>query len=150
MLKQTFTTREVAKLAGYRTAMMVDYLNRQEIIRPSVLNHPGRGRARLYSFGDVVLLRAVNRLLATGLPVSRLKAALKKLQRDFKHLSADTVLKRFLITDGRDVILEDEPGALVNLSSGGQMAFAFIVDIEHARKEVMSATKSLEKGPLSA
>ena len=137
MLKSNFSTDDAAHLAGFKTPMMVDYLCRSGIVVPTARSRPGRGRPRLYSFGDVVVLRAISRLLSTGLPVVRLKVALRRLQRDFRGLSSETVIKRYLITDGRDVFLEEEPGALVNLNREGQMAFAFIVDVGHARDDVV-------------
>ena len=138
MLKTSFTSREAAELAGFRTAMMVDYLCRTGIVAPSARTRPGRGRYRLYTFGDVVLLRALNRLLSSGLPVARLKRAIARLQRDFRHLSPEPAIKRYVITDGRELFLADQPGALVNLNRDGQLAFAFIVDIKHARAEVLT------------
>ena len=136
MFETRFTTREAAALAGFKTAMMVDYLCRSGIVVPSKRARPGRGSRRFYAFGDVVLLRAVNRLLESGLPVSRLKAALKRIQRDFRHLKPDDAIKRYLLTNGREVFLADELGALHDLSKDGQLCFAFVVDICHARDDV--------------
>jgi DNA-binding transcriptional MerR regulator len=120
--------------------MMVDYLARTEVVVPSVLRKPGRGRRRLYSFGDLVVLRAVGRLLESGISVARLKTALKTLQRNFRHLRPEGTLCRYLITDGRNVYLEEESGALTDLTDAGQMAFAFVVDIRGARDDVIKAT----------
>lgn len=136
-LKKHFNTMEAAELAGFRSAMMVDYLCRSGIIIPSARGAPGRGRSRLYLFGDIVLLRALCRLLKSGLPVSRLKAALRKLKRNFKGLDPTRTLQRYLITDGVSVYLDDNPNCLTNLNSDGQMEFAFIVDIVHARDDVI-------------
>jgi hypothetical protein len=132
-----FTTAQAAKFAGFKSSSMVDYLCRAGILVPSLGANPGRGRSRLYTFGEVVLLRALNRLLESRLPVARLKEALERQQKDFRYLTAEGAIRRFLITDGCDVFLEDEPGRLVNLNKDGQMAFAFVVDVEHARRDVI-------------
>src|SRR5262249_41239093 len=120
---QHFTAAQAARLAGFRSPMMVDYLARTEVVVPSVLKQPGRGRRRLYSFGDLVVLRAVSRLLESGISVARLKMALQSLQRNFRQLNPEDALSRYLITDGRNVYLEEESGALTDLTRAGQMTF---------------------------
>lgn len=136
MIKSNFSLREAAKYGGFKTPYMVDYLCRQKILVPSGRSAPGRGRKRLFSFGDLVLLRAINCLLASGLPVSRLKKALRQKQKHFRDMTPETAIRRFIITNGKDVLLEDEPGKMVNLTSNGQLEFAFIVDIHNAREQV--------------
>ena len=150
MIKKHYSTKEAARLTGFKTSMMVAYLCRQGIVVPTKRPEPGRGRTRLYSFGDLVVLRSVNRLLTSGLPVSRLSAALNELQRRFRRIEPETALTRYLITDGHSVFLADEPGKLVDLNQDGQIAFAFIVDIEHARKDVISATQQTKDRRQSA
>jgi DNA-binding transcriptional MerR regulator len=145
MIKDSFTTKEAAALAGFRTGMMVDYLCRQGIVVPSKRPGPGRGRARLYSFGDLVLLRAVSRLLQSGLPVRRLKDALEKLRKQFQRVRPETAIAKYLITDGKEVFLVDRPEALLNLNRDGQLAFAFIIDVEHAREDVIAAAASASR-----
>ena len=130
--------------------MMVDYLCRQGIVVPSRRWAPGRGRPRLYGFGDLILLRAVNRLLSSGLPVSRLKVPLRKLQRHFRDLSPETAIERYLMTDGREAFFADEPGAFVDLAEDGQLGFAFIIDVERARRDVLRAVARQTGGPEAA
>lgn len=146
MLVGPFTTSETLRLTGFRSGAMLGYLARSELIVPSIRPQPGRGRTKLYSFGDVVLLRAINRVLESGIPVSRLKTALQRLRISFRDLRTDTALQRYLITDGRDIFLEEEPGRLVNLNAEGQMTFAFIIDIRKAQSDV---TKRVEELGLS-
>ena len=137
MLRGTFTSAEAAHLGRFKTAMMVDYLCRAGIVVPSSRGRPGRGRPRLFTLGDVVLLRTLNRLLSSGMPVIRLKVAIDRIRRHFRRLSPETPIKRYLITDGREVFLADEPNALMDLNRDGRLTFAFIVDIEHARGDVL-------------
>jgi len=142
-LKKYFSTREAARLAGYKRASMIDYLCRTGVVEPSGRHEPGRGRGRLYTFGDVVLLRAISGLLASGLPVRRLRIALDELRRgQFQNLRENTAIAQFLITDGTAVWLKENPSALTELTSGGQMAFAFVVDIHAARDTVLQLVAS--------
>ena len=131
-----FPIAEAARLSDL-TATMVDYLCRQGIIVPSAAFKPGRGRRRLYTFGDVVMLRAVGRLLATGLSVERLKLGLTKLRTLHPEITPTSLPGRFLMSDGRDLFFRASVSELENLTSGGQYAFAFLVEFERVRDEVI-------------
>ncbi len=122
---------------------MVDYLCRAGIVIPSVRPNPGHGRSRLYGFGDLVLLRAMKRLLDAGLPVSRLKKALETQQKKFANLGPNTEIAKYLITDGRNVLLANEASSFIELNKEGQIAFAFIVDVDQARTEVSAGIEKL-------
>ena len=138
-LTEFFDTAQATRLARYRTPQMVDYLARTGIVTPSIRAKPGRGRRRLYTFGDVVLLRAVNVLLSAGLSVAKLKIALDTVRSKFRNLTPEQAMSRFLITDGQKVLLEDETHALIDLTADGQLVFAFVVDVEAARQDVIRA-----------
>lgn len=136
-----FTTKEVKKYAGFESTQMVDYLYRTGIVIPSgkPRAQSGRGRARLYTLGDVVLLRAINHLLQSGLPVSRLKKAIETARKNFRHMRPDTIVAKYLITDGCDVFFNNDAATLTNLNKNGQMAFAFIIDVAQAKDDVVKA-----------
>ena len=138
-----FPTNRAAVLAGFNTGHMVDYLARTGVVVPSVRATPGRGRTRLYSFQDIVLLRALNRLLKKGIPVQRLKDAQKTYCRLFERKKGRTLPARYLMTDGERVLFEEEPGKIVDLTDNGQMAFAFIVDLKPIIEEVNAAIRDL-------
>lgn len=135
--KSFFSIREAAEIAGFKTAMMVDYLCRSGIVVPSKLSKPGRGRTRLFTLGDLILLRAIHRLLSSGLPVSRLKQGMLTLRKRLRSQRPESAIAKYLITDGQNVYLEDDPGVLVNLNRDGQLAFAFIIDLGHAKDDVL-------------
>jgi len=142
-----FSTKEVKKYAGFESKHMVDYLYRTGIVIPTgkLRVGAGRGRARRYTLGDVVLLRAINRLLESGLPVSRLKKAIETARKNFRNMRPETIIKKYLITDGRDVFFDDDAETLTNLSKGGQMAFAFLIDVAQAKDDVVQAATADKK-----
>ena len=141
--KREFTCRQAARLAGFDNHMMVDYLCRQGILIPSILSSPGRGRPRLFSFWDVVLLRAVNQILSAGVPVARLKKAMSDFQNELNDLTPEeAIIRRFMVTDGTEVFMVEEPDTIVQLTSNGQLAFAFVLDAEDARREVHQQAKT--------
>lgn len=137
-IKRHFVSVEAAHLSGL-SRHMIDYLCRTGVVRPSGRAAPGRGRHRHYTFGDVVLLKAISGLLTGGLPVRKLKTALDQLRkRDFKGLTEASMIGRYLITDGKRIFLRDRPNALEDLTASGQFAFAFVVDIQDARSKVVA------------
>jgi DNA-binding transcriptional MerR regulator len=138
--EKAFSTRIAGRLAGMKPTM-IDYLARSGVVVPSVRARPGHGLPRLYSFGDVVLLRTLQVLLSRGLPVRQLRVAIHKNRAVFKSVTVSSAVKRFLITDGKELLFEDDAGRLVDLTKDGQMAFAFIADFAHARAEVSSKLK---------
>lgn len=138
-----FTAAAAARLTGFRSTYMLDYLYRNAVVVPSITASPGKGRRRKYSFRDLVLLRSVNHLLSRGLPVRKLKVAIEELHKRFSAITRNGALpaSRFLITDGSSVLLHDGTKNIYDLTNGGQMAFAFMLDVEKIRSEVVEALK---------
>src|SRR5579863_8326238 len=130
-----FLITDAAALSGL-TPAMVDYLCRQKVLVPSVPGRRGRGRARKYSFGDVIMLRALSRLLGAGVSVERLKRALWALRPFYKNISRGPLPAKYLATDGRVVFLRDQEG-LVDLDGSGQMSFLFVLELESLRRDVL-------------
>lgn len=131
-LKDWFTIQEAGRLSGL-TITMIDYLAREELLRPDMPGKlHGRGRDRRYAFSDVVLLRAIQRMLAAGLSVKRLKSALAVLDRE---ITPDVLPADLLVTDGKDVYFKRTADVLEQITSG-QFTFAFVVEMNQIRQEV--------------
>jgi len=62
----------LCRLAGISYRQM-DYWARTGILRPSVAEAQGSGSQRLYSSGDLLLARAIHRLLDLGLSLHRIR-----------------------------------------------------------------------------
>jgi DNA-binding transcriptional MerR regulator len=137
----SFRIQHAARLSGL-SITMIDYLCRTKIVAPSRMGSRGRGRgtARRFSFGDVVLLRTYSRLLAQGVSVKRLKEAHHTWSRQFKTLDDQlTPPPKFLLTDGHAVYLRTSDQVVAELNKDGQFAFGFIVDLHQVRDEVIRA-----------
>ncbi|TAN58896.1 MAG: MerR family transcriptional regulator [Rhodospirillales bacterium] len=141
MAAESFTARQAASITGYKTAMMLDYLCRTGIVIPSIQARPGHGNKRRYSFGDLVLLKAVRRLLDTGLKVSRLKKSLDTYRKKFNRMKIETVIEKYMVSDGVHVWFEENKEKLFELTDNGQMAFAF--DMRQTQKEIASKVEQL-------
>lgn len=120
---------------------MLTYLAHQQIVRPSETRDPARGRRRLYSFGDLILLRAIARLLEQGIEVRRLRPKLQKLQREFNSPQEFATALKYLVTDGADVFTVEGTDAITSVMTG-QLAFAFLLDIRQLNDEVLNRKRS--------
>lgn len=132
---------------------MLDYLERQglfereEVRSKAVGTGRRRGRRRKYTFRDVVILRAINRLLARGVSVQRIKNAVLTFSRDPKFqcdremLRYDQETVQYLVTDGKQIYFYNEGRDITSILEGGQEAFLFVLDVGQARKFVMDRDK---------
>jgi DNA-binding transcriptional MerR regulator len=115
---------------------MVDYLCRYQVLVPSGQRNRGRGRSRRYSFGDLVMLRAMTHLLECGISIKKLKVGLVAFQKRHGEITPKSLPGKFIVAvPSRLVFQADQKGALEELN--GQMAFGFILKIEEIRNEVV-------------
>lgn len=122
---------------------MIDYLARIGFLRPAYdLTSRTRGRVRYYSYRDLVVARTVQRLREAGLQLGRLKAAINYLSREeiwppLTNGSANANLK-WLVTDGKEVLIRNEDGFLDELKPAGQRSFAFVISLQNIQHEVFT------------
>ena len=132
-LKEHFSVAEASKLSGL-TVTMIDYVERLESLMPAGPEGRRKGMDRYYSFADVVMLRALSRMLDAGLSVKKLKSALAEL--DVRHtLTPDELPADLLLTDGVEVYFKRTKDVLEQLHSR-QLTFAFVIEMSRLRHEV--------------
>ncbi|MFW7340701.1 MerR family transcriptional regulator [Pollutimonas sp. H1-120] len=138
-LKMYFSAKEAAQFSRISLAM-VNYLCRHRLVVPAVGRKRGRGIERKYSFGDLVILRSVAKLLEAGVSILRLKKALTNLRRLHANITQDGMPASFLVTDGKDVYFRQGSGVLELLASG-QFSFAFVLEVESVRRDAVAFSK---------
>jgi DNA-binding transcriptional MerR regulator len=131
-LVEWHTAKAAARISGLSEGM-INYLCRHSIVTPSHGKKRGRGTVREYTYGDVLLLRIIAKLLTQGVSVLRLKKSLIALQKRGTH-AAELVSQKFVITDGRNVYFGD--GTAFEVMTSGQMAFAFVLELGSIRRYV--------------
>jgi DNA-binding transcriptional MerR regulator len=140
-VKTDFTAAEAALFSGL-TRHMVNYLCRTGVLIPSLSPRRTRGRARRYSFGDVVMLRVMDNLLKRGVEVARLKDALAGLRRFHPEIRRDSLPNKMLFTDGRRIYFKS-PEDIVEDVARGQYVFGFVLELKAIRAEVLKTEQSL-------
>jgi DNA-binding transcriptional MerR regulator len=139
-----FSAGEAARLAGM-TPSMVDYLCRTKVLVPSLGTVRGRGRARQYSFGDVVVLRLLSRLLESGISVLRMKRGLQALRKRHPEITPASLPANYVVTDGITIYLRHGKDRLEE-AANGQGTFAFVLELARVRAEVIKEVKADTSG----
>ena len=132
-----FAPTEAAAIIGL-SVHMLNYLARHAYLKPHY-GSAGRGRTRYYSYRDLVVGRIVARLLKAGLEIGRLKVGIAELAKRAEWTSDSPEADlRLLATDGTRLFFLDRDGSVRDLTKDGQLAFAFVLDVQAVRREVMS------------
>ncbi len=116
-----FRAPEVCQLSGvsYR---QLDYWSRTGLVRPGVKEASGSGSRRLYSFKDLVLVKAIKRLIEAGMSLQKIREAIEYIRSAMETDPSELTL---IATEG--TILVFGPGddeRLVDALKGGQTALS--------------------------
>ncbi len=133
-LKFYFAIHEVIVLTGF-TKHMLDYLAREDIFAPTGQTQGRRGLRRRYTYEDVVLLRALNKICVGKGKIRHLKEALLQFRQEFGPLKPGQKLDKRLFVEGNELyaFTSAEGGRQIRT---GQMAFSFVIDLTLVSKEV--------------
>ncbi|MCA3254481.1 MAG: MerR family transcriptional regulator [Alphaproteobacteria bacterium] len=143
-----YPIRLAAKVARLKSPAMVDYLERQEIFKSELNRSKHRGKRRLYTFRDIFVLRTISALLDNGASVLALKKALQEFQ--CARFRAERALLemvggdkfRYLVVSNGKVYLCADRNHLVE--SSGQLAFAFMIDVETIHDEIRNSDEIMK------
>ena len=123
---------QVCKVVGI-TYRQLDYWARTNLLQPSLAEARGSGTQRLYSFGDIVQLRVVKRLLDAGMSLKKIRSAMDIL-RD--QLNSDQPLTDVtLLSDGITIYAAHSADELVDVFRRGQGVFGIAVGPVQAELE---------------
>lgn len=140
----SFSAQRAMELCGFKSVAMIDYLQRSGVFTPRRYGEKRRGKGRKFDFRDLVVLKAINKLLESGASVSDLKKSLSEFQK-MKWISDPVTLEnsegiiRYLIFSGNSIYLKKNAEVIIDLSKNGQLSFSFIIDLEVIHKELRSS-----------
>jgi DNA-binding transcriptional MerR regulator len=128
-----YSGAQAARLAGC-TSSQLGHWRRTGLVEPS--DDDGS-----YSFRDLVALRVVTSLLESGLPLTRIRAALVNLRE-----AGDDIAELRLVTDGTTVWVCRDDGQILDALRSGQLALFVAVDCfaEQVESEVRAFTAERE------
>lgn len=141
MIRSRFSAKEAASLTGLGTVAMLDYLERSGVFSRGKSTQKRRGKRRQYTFRDLLVLKVLRSMLQHGVSVATLKKSLVEFQH-WRWKGEPAVLEdavgglRFLVASASNVYFAHSAEALVQLSSKGQLAFSFILDLDRLHGEL--------------
>jgi DNA-binding transcriptional MerR regulator len=147
-----FTAGEASRLAGFAKPWMLVHLEREGIFCREHAGDRRHGRARKYTFADVVILRSINRLLEIGARPARIKKIISGLgqlkglagTREQVEALSRGLGTRLFVTDKQALILEDNQ-TVIDLLSSGQFAFGFMIEFAECVRPVADVITDYEK-----
>jgi DNA-binding transcriptional MerR regulator len=115
---------QVCNIVGI-TYRQLDYWARTGLLRPSLQMAQGSGSQRVYSFGDIVQLRVVKRLLDAGMSLKKIRQAMGLLRDQLRSDSPLTDVT--LLSDGSTIYAAHSPDEVVDVFRRGQGVFGIAV-----------------------
>lgn len=140
---ETLRAKAVKDICGFGSIAMLDYLERSGVFIPEKKRRKQKGRAREYTFRDVLMLKAIATLLENGASVAAIKDALGKLQA-YRWKADPAVLEhnpgsiRHLIFSGGAFYFPKDRQELIDLTFDGQLTFAFVLDLDRLHTVVQN------------
>jgi DNA-binding transcriptional MerR regulator len=129
---QGYRAPQVCNIVGI-TYRQLDYWARTDLLRPSLALAQGSGTQRLYSFGDIVQLRVVKRLLDAGMSLKKIRQAMDLLR---EQLNSDSPLADVtLLSDGATIYAAHSADEVVDVFRRGQGVFGIAVGPVQAEME---------------
>ena len=109
-----YSGTQTAKVVGisYR---QLDYWARTDLIRPSLSDATGSGSRRSYSYNDLLELKAIKKLLDSGIKLEQVRKVFAYLR---EHVATD-IAAAHIVIDGGSVMLCDGD-QLVDVLKNGQ------------------------------
>src|ERR1700722_2899543 len=142
---QGFRGAQVCTLVGI-TYRQLDYWARTDLLRPSITDATGSGSQRRYSYGDVLELKVIKRLLDAGLKLQQARQAVECLRGD---LGVDLASAQLVLADSRSILATSD-GELVDLLAGGQGVFNVLPlsgVVSELQAAIVEMTASASTGP---
>ena len=139
---------QVCRVVGI-TYRQLDYWARTGVMVPSLQQARGSGSQRLYSFGDLVQLKVIKRLLDAGMDLRRIRTAFAALsnQRDSWSWEDGDVT---LASDGASIYALKSPQEVIDLLRKGQGVFGVALGplVEEVAGEVhqLAGTTDVDEG----
>ena len=109
-----YSGTQTAKVVGisYR---QLDYWARTDLIRPSLSDAAGSGSRRRYSYGDLLELKTIKKLLDAGIKLEQVRKVFAYLR---EHVTTD-IAAAHIVIDGGSVMLCDG-NELIDVLQHGQ------------------------------
>jgi DNA-binding transcriptional MerR regulator len=139
-----FTTSQVVKATRVNRKTL-GYWHTSGFLSPSLQQSKGPGTRRLYSFLDLIAIKVTRELRQAGISLQGLRRVVKFLRKQ-KQLEDHPLAGAFLVSDGRDVFVQDGDLPMSALRQPGQGLLFCVVDLSKAVDEVREVVLAFGHG----
>lgn len=136
-----FRGPQVCSVVGI-TYRQLDYWARTDLLRPSISDANGSGSQRRYSYGDLLQLKVIKRLLDAGISLSQARRAIECLRA-----TGEDVATANLVIDERRSVLAHSGEEIVDLLQGGQGVLNIVLPLGGVVSELEAAITELAAAP---
>lgn len=136
-----FNTRMVCDVVGI-TTRQVNYWDKTDIIKPSVVQASGPGSRRLYSFVDLIQFKVARFLKDAGLSLQKIRKSLKWLGANYPQIKHPLATLKFL-TDGETIfVASSDRRVIVDTLDSGQIVHSIALGklIQELKDKAKTAT----------
>lgn len=139
--ERAYTSREAEQVSGV-PFFTIDYWGRTRFLVPSIAQGEGRGkgRQRMYSYGDLVRLRIARELREQKVSLETLRAVLEKLA----GLGNEIAQARFILVGGEVETAKTAAELMTLLRRTGRRTFGLLLDLRLLLKTVRERSRALE------
>jgi DNA-binding transcriptional MerR regulator len=142
-VEEGFNGHGTAEIVGI-TYRQLDYWARTDLVRPSLADAKGSGSRRRYSYRDLLELKAIKRLLDSGIKLELVREVFAYLR---ENLGADITTAN-LVIDGNKTVLIKTDGELIDLVRRGQGVLN-ILPLAGVKEEVDAKIVELHPTPVA-
>lgn len=134
--------KTAARICGFETVAMLDYLQRSGVFVPADRRGRRRGKGRRYNFRELLVLKTIAALLKNGASVAALKKALTEFQKKKWHADVGSLqddsggLLKYFVVCADSVCFAKSADSLYDLTKSGQMIFSFVIDIDRLHTDL--------------
>jgi DNA-binding transcriptional MerR regulator len=145
--EKVFSSAEVARLSEV-SLRQLQWWDEQRVVSPK-----HEGHKRLYALEEVVEVSVIAELRRKGFSLQKIRRVLRFLQKEMaKRL--DEILaveeEHFLLTDGKSVYLEQDPGRMLELMKNARQAMFLISVTDQVRRLTATPRKPPKSEALPA
>ena len=146
--QERFTSGDVARIAGV-SLRQLQWWDERSVVSPRQ-----EGHRRVYLPTEVVEVSVIAELRRKGFSLQKIRRVLRFLQREMGKRLADAIAGDgdiHLITDGKNIYLEDEPGRIIDvLKNAKQPMFLVCVTDQLRRLQAPAAARKPVKSENAA
>lgn len=133
---ERYTSGDVARIAGV-SLRQLQWWDERSVVSPRQ-----EGHRRVYAQQEVVEVSVIAELRRKGFSLQKIRRVLKFLQREMGKRLAEALAEDseiHLITDGKNIYLEDEPGRIIDVLKNAKQPM-FLVCVTDQLRRFRAAT----------